>query len=140
METATGSTSTRRAALSVAAPLTNLIPFRKSSLLTMPSIFLLTVSALLLQGGCGKKPPAPAAATPTNETSATSAPAATKPLDGQVNAFLTQQLQAFVQQKGRLPTDFAELARTSLDSVPRAPAGMKWAIDPTTREVKAVKQ
>jgi len=106
----------------------------------MRSIFFLTVSASLLLGGCGKKPPAPTAATPTNETSATSATAATKPLDGQVDPFLTQQRRAYVQQKGRLPADFRELARTSLDSVPRAPAGMKWAIDPTTREVKAVKQ
>jgi hypothetical protein len=106
----------------------------------MQSLFLLTVSASLLLGGCGKKPPAPAVATPTNETSAASARAATRLLDGQVNAFLTQQLQAFVQQKGRLPADFAELARTSLDSVPRAPVGTKWAIDPTTSEVKAIKQ
>ena len=105
----------------------------------MRNIFLLTVSASLLLGGCGK-PRAPAAATPTNETPAMAGTTASKPLDGQVNPFFTQQLRVFVQQKGRLPADFRELARTSLDSVPRAPAGMKWAIDPTTREVKAAKQ
>jgi hypothetical protein len=101
----------------------------------MRTIFLLTMSAALLLGGCGRNSPAPTAATPTNEPSA-----AAQPLEGQVNPFLTQQLRAFVGQKGRLPVDFLEFARTSLDSVPRAPAGMKWAIDPTTREVKAVKQ
>ncbi len=106
----------------------------------MRSVFLLTVSGSLLLGGCGNKPPPATATTSTNETSATSATAATKPLDGQVDPFLTQQLRAFVQQKGRLPADFAELARTSLDSRPRAPAGTKWVIDPTTQEVKAVKQ
>ena len=106
----------------------------------MRSIFLLTVSASLLLGGCGERPPAPTATTPTNETSAAPATAAPKPLEGQADPFLTQQLRAFVQRKGRLPADFAELARTSLDSRPRAPAGMKWVIDPTTQEVKAVKQ
>ncbi len=106
----------------------------------MRTICLLAVSASLLLGGCGKNQPAPLAATPTNETSAVSATVTSKPLEGQVDPFLTQQLRAFVQQKGRLPADFRELARTSLDSVPRAPAGMKWAIDPTTQEVKAVRQ
>lgn len=105
----------------------------------MRSIFLFTLSASLLLGGCSKKPPAPTAATPTNETSAASA-AAAAPLDGKVDPFLTKQLRAFVQQKGRLPTDFGELARTTLDSRPRTPAGMTWVIDPTTQEVKAVRQ
>ncbi len=106
----------------------------------MRSILLLTVSALLLLNGCGRNAPAPTITTATNGTSTTPAVADAKPLDGQVQPFLTQQLRAFVQQRGRLPSDFSELARTSLDSVPRAPAGMRWAIDPTTREVKAVKQ
>jgi len=108
--------------------------------MTMRSIFLLTVSISLLLGGCGKKPSASTVVTPTNETSAGSATAAAAPLEGQVDPFLTQQLRVFVQQKGRLPADFDELARTSLDSRPRAPAGMKWAIDPATQEVKAVKR
>jgi hypothetical protein len=57
-----------------------------------------------------------------------------------VDPFLTKQLREFVQQKGRLPADFGELARASLDSRPRALAGMTWVIDPTTQEVKAVRQ
>lgn len=57
-----------------------------------------------------------------------------------MNAFLTSQLRIFIQQKGRLPTDFGEFAIARLDSVPRAPKGMTWAIDRTTQEVKLVKR
>lgn len=57
---------------------------------------------------------------------------------GTVDPFLTQQLQIFIQQKQRMPEDFAELARARLDSVPRPPPGKKWAIDRSTRQVKAV--
>ena len=57
---------------------------------------------------------------------------------GEVDPFLTLQLQIFVQQKGRLPTSFAEFARTRLDGVPRPPAGKKWAIDTATSQVKAI--
>ena len=106
----------------------------------MRTISLLMIAAALVLGCCGKKPAAPTVATATNETTAAATPAANQPLDGQVDPFLTQRLRAFVQQKGRLPADFGELARTSLDSRPRPPAGTKWAIDPVTQEVKAVKQ
>lgn len=58
-------------------------------------------------------------------------------VNGEANAFLTQQLRIFVQQKGRLPASFNELASTRLDSIPRPPAGKKWAIDSSTSEVKA---
>lgn len=94
--------------------------------MTMRTIFLLAVSASLLLGGCGKKP-APAT---TN---------ADQPLVGQADPFLTEQLRIFTQQKGRLPTDFAELV-SGVDSRPRKPPGMKWAIDSVTREVKLVKE
>lgn len=57
---------------------------------------------------------------------------------GEVDAFLTGQLQIFVQQKNRLPASFSELARARLDSVPRPPAGKKWVIDTESIEVKAV--
>lgn len=53
---------------------------------------------------------------------------------------MTAQLKIFLQEKGRMPADFAELARTKLDSVPRTPPGSNWAIDPVTQEVKLVKQ
>ena len=93
----------------------------------MRSIFFLAVSALLLLGGCGKKP-APPAKSHTDQ-----------PLVGQADPFLTEQLRIFIQQKGRLPTNFVELA-SGMDSRPRKPAGMKWAIDSVTREVKLVKE
>jgi hypothetical protein len=57
---------------------------------------------------------------------------------GEVDAFLTEQLRAFVQQKGRLPGSFAEFAGLRLDSIPRPPEGRKWAIDGANLEVKAV--
>jgi hypothetical protein len=93
----------------------------------------------LVLSSCGKQQPASTPGT-TNETTATFTNGAARPLEGQADPFLTQQLRVFIEQKGRLPADFAELARTSLDSRPRAPAGMKWVIDAATREVKLVKQ
>jgi hypothetical protein len=56
---------------------------------------------------------------------------------GEVNAFLTDQLRAFVQQKGRLPRNFAEFASLRLDSIPRPPEGKKWVIDTANLQVKA---
>ena len=56
---------------------------------------------------------------------------------GEVHPFLTQQLQIFVQQKGRMPQSFAELAGARLDSIPSAPAGKKWVIDTASVQVKA---
>jgi hypothetical protein len=58
---------------------------------------------------------------------------------GQVDPFLTEQLRIFVQQQRRLPRSFAELASTRLDSIPGPPPGMRWAIDASTTQVKAVK-
>ena len=93
----------------------------------MRSILLLTVSASLLLGSCSQKPAPPAESQ------------AGQPLVGQADPFLTEQLRIFIQQKGRLPTNFVELA-SGVDSRPRKPAGMKWAIDSVTREVKLVKE
>jgi len=106
----------------------------------MRNIVVLAVLLLSLAlTSCGKKQTASMAGT-TNETTGSFTNGAERPLEGQVDQFLTQQLRVFIEQKGRLPADFAELARTSLDSRPRAPAGMKWVIDAATREVKLVKQ
>jgi hypothetical protein len=63
-----------------------------------------------------------------------------RPIDGVVDPFLTAQLRIFVQEKGRLPETFAEFAGARLDSVPRLPKGLHFAIDPTTQEVKIAKQ
>jgi len=59
---------------------------------------------------------------------------------GEVDAFLTQQLRTFIQQKNRMPASFSEFARARLDTVPRPPAGKKWVIDTESLEVKAVTQ
>jgi hypothetical protein len=115
----------------------------------MKPILLLTVVALTM-AGCGRKvdsstptqtPAAAGAAVETPAPRYVTAVAENKPAAyaaGEVNAFLTEQLRIFVQQKQRLPADFAELARVRLDSVPRPPEGRKWVIDTTTREVKAM--
>ena len=60
-------------------------------------------------------------------------------IEGQVDPFLTQQLQIFIRQKQRMPQSFAELAAARLDSVPRAPDGYKWVIDTASSQVKAAK-
>jgi hypothetical protein len=118
-----------------------------------------SVLVVLLMTGCHKATPqaAPVPA-PASDAAATNAsdPASPPPpvptpsvasrsennlqqnASGEVNGFLTQQLGIFIQQKGRLPVNFAEFARARLDGVPRPPAGMKWVIDGATRQVKAV--
>jgi len=120
-----------------------------SPLLALP---LITGCALALAACSKKEAPVSVAppATPTSETDAASArplegepavpaPApAAKPLSGPVHTFMTSQLRIFIQEKGRLPTDFGEFAQTRLDSVPRAPEGRKWDIDLATQEVKLV--
>jgi hypothetical protein len=59
---------------------------------------------------------------------------------GDVDPFLTAELQKFIQQKNRMPASFSEFARARLDSVPRPPAGKRWVIDAASLEVKAVAQ
>lgn len=123
-------------------------------------------SSLLLAAGCGKsdeavpevpesgsnaegaalspQPNQAAPAPPPGDGAAR--PAAAKPpanqneqLVGMVHGFMTQQLRIFVNQKGRLPQNFAEFANTRMDSVPRPPDGFHWAIDERTIEVKLVR-
>ena len=82
------------------------------------------------------EPPQP----PAREVLARAEDKAKQAVVGEVDAFLTAQLQAFIQQKNRMPASFSELARARLDSVPRPPAGKKWVIDADSIEVKAVAQ
>ncbi|MDB6023066.1 MAG: hypothetical protein JWQ04_2923 [Pedosphaera sp.] len=98
--------------------------------------------------GADASAPAPAQAadaqtpnTPPAPSPAVAANAENKPrenVNGEVNAFLTQQLRIFIQQNNRMPQSFAEFARARLDSLPHAPEGQKWVIDTSTQEVKAV--
>ena len=101
--------------------------------------------------GCHKKEAAPpeTAAAPASQQPAKPLPpppayvtanaqnAPAENVAGEVNAFLTEQLRTFIREKGRMPESFAELARVRLDSIPHPPAGKKWVIDTTSKEVKA---
>ena len=75
----------------------------------------------------------------TNEATIATPNEPPQPLDGPADPGMTEQLRIFIQERGRLPTDFGEFSRARLDSVPRVPQGMRWVIDPTTQEVKLVK-
>ncbi|HEY5914255.1 MAG TPA: hypothetical protein VJA21_27010 [Verrucomicrobiae bacterium] len=109
--------------------------------------------------GCHKKgesAPGPAAANATNSVDGVAPPEPPQPpsrevlaraddkaretVVGEVDPFLTAQLRAFIEEKKRMPASFSELARARLDSVPRPPAGKKWAIDNDSLEIKAVAQ
>jgi hypothetical protein len=91
-----------------------------------------------------KTPASPATADAAGSRQTPTGPAETpflsQPLEGTVNEFMTAQLRIFIQEKGRMPADFGELARTRLDSAPRTAQGTYWAIDPATQEVKLVKR
>lgn len=119
---------------------------------------------ILSLAGCGKKEPAagadsaatntpePAAAPAAGEPVATPVPAAQpqspqpapppatgngdEAVAGTVDEFMTGQLRIFIQEKGRLPRDFAEFAGARMDSIPRTPAGMVWVIDNENQQVK----
>jgi len=132
------------------APLRNRPPFVAAPR-HIPGWVVLTACAIAM-AGCHKK--ANVIATPANQQAQPETPTsprqpvqvqseasdASKALEGEVHPLMTYQLHVFVEQKGRLPTDFAELARTRLDAVPRTPPGMTWAIDRVTQEVKLVKK
>jgi hypothetical protein len=83
--------------------------------------------------------PAPAEAPPPPPAPAAPAQANTvQSVNGVVVPFLTAQLRAFIQEKGRLPETFGEFAGSRLDSVPRLQQGLTFVIDPATQEVKIV--
>ncbi len=46
----------------------------------------------------------------------------------------------YMEKNGRMPTTFGEFANTAMDSVPLAPEGMKFVIDPVDKAVKVVKK
>lgn len=112
-------------------------------------VVVLLSGAILVAIGCDRKnqePDSPkdtvaATIAATNEsTTANPNEVTPKPLEGPADPGMTEQLRLFIQEHSRLPADFAEFSRARLDSVPRVPQGMKWAIDPVTQEVKLVKQ
>src|SRR5687768_2605277 len=60
-------------------------------------------------------------------------------MPGQVHPIYTSMLRQFVQKNKRIPTHFAELVNSEMDSVPSAPKGKSYAIDEKTLTVKMVK-
>lgn len=61
-------------------------------------------------------------------------------LVGAVHPKMTELLLQFEQQFSRMPEDFYEFSGRMMDSVPAAPPGMKYAIDPVDKAVKLVKK
>jgi hypothetical protein len=129
----------------------------------MKSVLLASLTLLLFLGCHKKQAAADAGTNPEGSSTAASAdqaqgqPVSNKPLppppppvaanannavqagvNGQVDPFLTTQLRIFMNQTGRLPQSFAELASRRLDSMPVPPQGTKWVIDSSDSQVKAV--
>ena len=125
-------------------------------------LFAILVLAATLLVGCGKQkaggpaatqPPASSETTTASDAAAQASAAAAsqgarppkaetaaQALDGPVHPFMTAQLRRFIAENGRLPKDFSEFSRAKMDSVPRLPPGLKFAIDAVTQEVKMVAQ
>jgi hypothetical protein len=98
------------------------------------NLLFLLIALAVFPTACGKKSSAPPAA----QQPQSGAAEANLPLTGEVHPAMTGELRVFVQQTGRMPTNFTELARSRLDLVPRTPPGKKWEIDYATQEVKLV--
>ena len=91
------------------------------------------------------EPPTSASENPPAETAdASAAPLPQRPaverLNGAIHAQLTVQLRMFIEKNGRVPQNFSEFANSAMDSVPLAPSGMKFVIDPADRTVKVVRR
>lgn len=61
-------------------------------------------------------------------------------INGAIHAQLTVQLRMYMEKNGRMPQTFSEFANSAMDSVPPAPEGMKFVIDPVDKAVKVVKK
>jgi hypothetical protein len=109
---------------------------------------LCALFAAVLLAGCGEKSPPPAAAPspePAAQVEATSAPATAPVVAASGNAeadttatlaMLTQTLRRFSAEKQRVPASLNELISARyLTSLPPAPAGKKFAINPKRVEV-----
>jgi hypothetical protein len=61
-------------------------------------------------------------------------------LVGAIHPELTMRLQMYIDRTGKIPETIYEFANAAVDSMPPAPAGMKYAIDPADRTVKVVRK
>jgi hypothetical protein len=101
----------------------------------MNKLGLAIIFGLALLCSCGKNNSALPPAARHIDASSNNAP-----LPGTVDAPMTALLKKFVTDKGRLPGSFLEFAGAEMDTFPRAPQGFAYQIDPTTTEVKLVRQ
>ena len=60
-------------------------------------------------------------------------------LVGAVHPQMTELLLKFEQQFGRMPSNIWEFSGRMMDSLPAAPPGMKYEIDPVDKAVKVVR-
>jgi len=70
-------------------------------------------------------------------------PASAPPLErlnGAVHLELTGRLRMFIDTYGRMPESIHEFGNQTGDSMPPAPDGMKYVIDPADKTVKAVRK
>ncbi|HLP75874.1 MAG TPA: hypothetical protein VK327_03075 [Candidatus Paceibacterota bacterium] len=116
----------------------------------MKTPFLLAVVAAACLTGCGEKKSGVSSETNTTSGNPLTAPAdylgalgkaqqhAVKTID---LTSINQAIQLFQADKERLPKDLNELVTEKfLGKIPEAPYGMKIVYDPTTGQVKVVKQ
>ena len=61
-------------------------------------------------------------------------------LEGAVHPQMTERLLEFEQTYKRMPETFYEFSGRMMDSVPAAPPGMRYDIDPVDKAVKLVKK
>jgi hypothetical protein len=61
-------------------------------------------------------------------------------LQGAVHPELTARLHMYLEKTGKMPETIYEFSNTAVDSMPPAPAGMKYAIDPADKAVKVVRK
>ena len=126
-------------------------PARRAS---VRSAVLALCAIVVFQVGCSNEPEAPSAETSpaSPEVSAeveaqlvpspaarTDAPALER-LDGAIHPYLTERLHDYVAKTGKMPETIYEFSNTAVDSMPPAPAGMKYMIDPADKTVKAVRK
>ena len=104
---------------------------------------------ILALAGCAKKeeekielPPEASAQIESQLIPPPTAPAgapAQERLVGAVHPQMTELLLKFEQQFGRMPSNIWEFSGRMMDSLPAAPPGMKYEIDPVDKAVKVVR-
>ena len=117
----------------------------------MKKLFGTALLTATILAGCQKETPAPApapvapapapAAAEPGASAVLAPPREPTPMEQSQASYLTLQVQEFAAKNGRVPNDLAELVTAKmLPKVPNPPAGMKYVIDATNRQVRLVPQ